>query len=88
MTDRIETSKETASYLVWRETVIREMHKADYRLPDDWFRQHDGKFHRAYDIGEPVWNFVETLKLIRDHTKIAPHKSPRDLALRVVRVGA
>lgn len=55
-------------------------------LPHDFIRSQVGRIDRAFAAGEPVWMVVDELKMVHSLGPVRrPHKTPRALAVRVVR---
>ena len=54
-------------------------------LPEDFISAHQGRITAAYTMGEPVWMIADELRLRYQMRPFRPTKSPRALAVRVVR---
>lgn len=80
MTTDIIASNQSVSLGVYSRAVAEEC-----GLPNDFVLANVGRIHRAYAAGEAIWMIVDELKLVHQMSRYAPTKSPRALALRVVK---
>ena len=79
MRNLFDATKETTPFGIYKELVISRagifVAQAD---------AHRARLHQAYDMGEAAWMIADELRLRCMAPK--PHKTPRQLAVRVVRV--
>lgn len=55
-------------------------------LPNEFMRAHAARIDRAFNAGEPVWMIADELKMVHSLGGTRQrHKTPRELAARVVR---
>jgi hypothetical protein len=54
-------------------------------IPEDFIASHAERINRAYDMGEPIAMICDEL-LFRFQHRPQPTKSPRELAVRVVKL--
>ncbi len=52
-------------------------------IPVAFLRANDARIMAAFDMGEPVWMISDEMKLRHEMQSVRPHKTPRQLALRV-----
>lgn len=71
-------TKETMPFVHFKSNVI-----AAAKVTFEQANAHCARISAAFDMGEPVWMIAEEIKLRTSAPK--PTKTPRQLALRVVR---
>lgn len=68
-------------------TIYRNAVAEACRLPHDFIASKASRIERAFDMGEPVHMIVDELKLLYTLRPLhKPMKSPRALAVRVMKI--
>ena len=77
-----------STYLLYRETVRDLVCKAGAYVSPEWFESQYGRIGVAYNLGEPVGMIAATISEFGRGAMARPAKTPRQLAVRVVKVVA
>jgi hypothetical protein len=74
-------ANQTVSYSVYRQAIANAL-----PVTNDFLKAHTARIQQAFEMGEPLWMIVDELKLRAEMESVRRTKTPRQLALRVVRV--
>lgn len=71
---------QAVSFTVYSQAIANET-----RLTHEFLSANARRIERAFDMGEPIWMVAAELRLVAETAPVRPTKTPRDLAIRVVR---
>lgn len=74
-------NNQTVSFTVYVQAITNAL-----PVPHDFLEANSARIQKMFEMGEPIWMAVEELKVRWEHRVRTP-KTPRALALRVVKVG-
>jgi hypothetical protein len=81
----MKMTKFGGTFLNYQDAVRNLVIAADAYPSPDWFKTQMKRIATAYDLGEPVEWCAETIAAFGKGAMVRKTKTPRDLAIRVVK---